>query len=360
MNTLFRPAPCYIFICIVGYLLFLPICISAGQETVDEITFLNWGEYMDPALIEKFEKEYQIKVRTITFDSDDNRTGMLIATEGENFDVALIDGQSIEAYRRRGWLAPISEDNIPNISHIESKWRTAYAGAKEYSVPYFWGTIGIAYRKDLAPTPIMRWMQMFRPAPELQGKMFMLPQSRELIDLALKSLGYSVNTTEETAYNEARQLLLAQKPFVKKYDIPALHENSALVKGTVIAAVTYSGDAMALIDIEKNITYVAPEEGGILWVDYLVIMKKSKKKKAAETFINFLNIPENAARLAQFVHYASPNREAAKLLPPEFLNDTTIYPSAPVLEKYEIEKILPPRIHRIRTSIFADVTNGKI
>ncbi len=359
MNPLLRSAPCCIFICIVGCLLSVPIFTSA-EETIDEITFLNWSEYMDPALIEKFEEQYHIKVRIITFDSDDNRTAMLVATGGRNVDVALIDGQSIEAYRRRDWLAPVNESVIPNISHIDSKWRIAYTGAEEYSVPYFWGTTGIVYRTDLVPTPITSWMQIFRPEPQLHGKIFMLPQSRELIDIALKSLGHSVNATDKAAYEEAHKLLLGQKPFVKKYDNLSLNKNSALIKGSIVAAATYNGDALALINIDKNIKYVTPEEGGVLWVDYLVILAKSEKKKAAEAFLNFLNIPKNAAQLAQFVHYASPNREAEKLLPQEFLNDATIYPSAEILKKYELEHNLPPRIHRVRTTIFADVTSGKI
>jgi spermidine/putrescine transport system substrate-binding protein len=345
--------------CIIGCMLSFPHSSPAEQAT-SELTFLNWAEYMDPELIAKFEKEYKVNVRTITYDSDDNRTGMLIATEGKIFDVALIDGDSIEAYRRRGWLEPITADNIPNVSLIDPKWCNAYPGAKTFTVPFFWGTTGIAYRNDLVPEPITSWMQIFKPRAELQGKIFMLPQSRELIDLALKTLGHSVNTTDKGAYEEARQLLLQQKPFVQKYDIPTLSEKSALITGTVVAAASYSGDALALKDIDAKISYVAPQEGGILWVDYLVILAGSENKKTAEAFINFLNIPENAAQLAQFVKYASPNRAAEKLLPPEFLNDTTIYPPSEILQKYELEQILPPRIHRIRTNIFAEVTSGKI
>lgn len=352
---------------IVNYILLI-MCLflasrmsyGAKPQEIKELTFLTWSDYMDPLLIEKFEKAYQAKVRIITYDSDDSRTGMLLATDGQSFDVAVIDGNSIEAYRRRGWLEPLSTDNIPNIIFIDQKWRTAYTDADTHAVPFFWGTTGIVYRSDMVSEPITSWMQIFKPTEELHGRIYMLPQSRELIDIALKTLGYSVNSVDTSAYSQVKRLLLEQKPYLKKYDIPALDEGSALIKGTVLAAASYSGDALMLMDIDKNIEYVTPKEGGVLWVDYLVVFAKSKNADLAKIFVNFLHEPENAAQLAQFVYYATPNREAEKLLPKEFLGDTTIYPPEEILKNYELEKKLPPEIYRIRTSIFAEVTNGKI
>lgn len=337
-----------------------PAAPAADSKTVGEITFLTWADYMDPGLIEKFEKENHIKVRLVTFDSDDGRTRMLISTEGEDFDVAVMDGNSMEAYISRSWLLPVSESSVPNLSRIDSKWRNAYPGAESHGVPYFWGTTGIAYRTDLVSEPITSWMQMFKPAPDLQGKLYMLPQNRELLDIALKALGHSLNTTDKNAYRQARDLLLQQKPFVKKYDFLALNEDSGMIDGTVCAAVTYNGDALTLRDINSNITYVTPKEGGVLWVDYLVILAKSHNPRLAETFINFLHEPENAAQLAQFVQYATPNRDAEKLLPKAFLTDTIIYPPPEILEKYELDHKLPAPIQKIRSSIFAEVTSGKI
>lgn len=331
-----------------------------AKEAIGEITFLNWDEYIDPTLLTKFEKEYKIKVRVVHFDSDDGRTRMLLATEGGEFDVAIVDGDSLEGYRQRDWLATIQPDKVPNIEHIDPKWRSAHPFAATHAVPYFWGTTGIAYRKDLVKEPITSWLQLFRPAPELQGKIYMLPQTRELLDIALKCSGHSLNSADEQDYREARQLLVEQQPFVRKYDFLALNAQSAILDGSIVAAATYSGDALTLHDLDERIVYVTPKEGGVLWIDYLVVLVKSKRKAMAEKFVNFLHEPENAAQLALWAQYASPNREAEKLLPPEFRNNKTIYPPKEIFERYEIDGKLPAQIHRIRSTIFAEVTSGKI
>ena len=119
-----------------------------------------------------------------------------------------------------------------------------------------------------------------------------------------------------------------------------------LVRGEARAAMVYSGDAMMVAEHNENIAYVVPEEGSNLWVDYLAVLKRSRQKQLAMDFINFLNEPENAAQLAQFVYYATPNREAEKRLPKEFLEDPVIYPDQNVLAKSEFYRELPPRVQK--------------
>lgn len=334
---------------------------SVYASSTQELTFLNWSSYINPDLVVKFEEKFNAKIHLVTFDSDDSRNQMLVSTDGGNFDVALVDGDSIQGYVRKGWLAEVSEKEIPNIENIIPQWGSAYEGTQEYAVPYFWGTVGIAYRSDLVKSPITSWMDILRPAEELHGKIFMLPQTRELVDIGLKALGYSLNNTDDpNAYKQAKKVLLEQKEYVKKYDVPAVNDSSALVSGEVLAAATYSGDALALQEINDNITFVIPSEGSILWVDYLVVMAKSEKKKLAMDFINFLNDPQNAAEHAEYMYYATPNSAAEKLLPKDFLTDPLIYPSSEIMEKCEIEKKLPARVYKNRNTIFMAVTRGKI
>lgn len=358
INRQTQSAPLFFFA--VGWLILLIPMVLSAKEPKAEITFLNWAEYVDPDLLAKFEREHHIKVRQVTFDSDDGRTRLLLSTDAKGFDVAIVDGDSLEGYVSRNWLAPVQEKNIPNLVRIERKWREAYPNAATHAVPYFWGTTGIAYRKDLVPQPITSWLQILRPPKELQGKIYMLPQNRELIDIALKATGHSLNSTDENAYREARHILIQQKPFVRKYDFLALNNRSAMLDGSVVAAATYSGDALILQDLDDRIIYVTPEEGGVLWADYLVIMAKSDRIDLAEKFINFLNEPVNAAQLATWVQYASPNRDAEKYLPQDFRHNPTIYPPKEILDRYEIDGKLPANIHRIRSTIFSEVTSGKI
>jgi len=105
----------------------------------------------------------------------------------------------------------------------------------------------------------------------------------------------------------------------------------------------YSGDALTLQELNENIQYVLPQEGGNIWVDYLIVPANSTQKENAWKFINYLNQPEVAAGLAEYLYYASPNREARKLLDQDFLSDPIIFPSQELLKNSEFFSPLPAR-----------------
>jgi len=328
---------------------------SPPQSTTRELVLLNWSEYLDPDLVKKFEQQFDVRLREIYFESDDLRDDMMLETDGRGYDLVLVSGISVDIYRKRGWLSPLNEAQIPNLGHIEDRWLAAFPGIGGYAAPYFWGTMGIAYRKDLVQSPITSWMDLLRPAGYLQGKIGMIESSRDALGMALKALGYSANSSDAKQIEEAEQLLLKQKPHVKTYTYITLGEESALVSGDIIATMIFSGDALMVREYHEEIDYVVPVEGGNIWVDYLVVLESSKNKDLAHAFINFINEPENARQLAEFVYYATPNKAAEKLLPAEFLEDPVIYPSQRVLDKSEFYKPLPPRVMKKRNNAFSRV-----
>jgi spermidine/putrescine transport system substrate-binding protein len=200
----------------------------------------------------------------------------------------------------------------------------------------------------LVTRPITSWLQFFKPSEELQGRLGVLPSTRETTAMALKALGYSLNTRKGQAYRDAMALVEKQAPYVQSYGFPDLNESAKLVTGEVSAAMIYSGDALVLQEFNENIEYVLPKEGGNIWVDYLTVSSRSANKKAAWDFIEFINRPENAARQAEFVYYASPNKAATALMSEEFLSDTTINPSVAALKKSEFfQQMLPRRMKEL-------------
>jgi spermidine/putrescine transport system substrate-binding protein len=320
-----------------------------------ELVLLNWSEYMDPELIAEFEQRFHVNVREAYFESDDLRDAMMLETDGQGYDLALVNGVSVDIYRQHGWLAEIDSTRLPNLQHINQQWRTAFPSTGEYAVPYFWGTLGIAYRNDLVKRPPESWLDLFRPEEYLRGKIAMIESSRDALGMSLKALGYSANSEEPDQIRAAAHLLGEQKPFVRSYVYLALTEESALVSGEVAMAMMFSGDALMVSEFHEDIQYLVPREGGNLWCDYLVVLESSKNKDLAWAFINFLNEPENAARLAQYVYYATPNRAAEVLLPKEFRADPIIYPDSGTLEKSEAYRIHPPRAQRLRNSAFVSI-----
>lgn len=354
--------PHRIAICLrlLGALVAMLLPTAVMTQAASELTLLNWDEYIDPALLTRYEKEYGVRIRLVNFASDDDRTRILLAARGGEFDMALVDGDSVSGYGRRGWLVPIGDLHIPNRDNCHPRWVKAHPTTEKYGVPYLWGTTGIAYRTDLVSTPLTSWRQIFEPERSLEGKIYMPPQSRELIDIGLKAVGASINSHQESDYSRARELLLTQKKHVARYDLPAINKESALITGDIAAAFTYNGDALALQEIDNRIRYVTPEEGGVLWADYLVILSASRQPEKAAHFINWLNEAENAAQLALWGNYASPNREAEKLLPASFLGNEAIYPPQSIVERYELDRELPAHILQLRLTIFAEIVSGKM
>jgi spermidine/putrescine transport system substrate-binding protein len=335
------------------FLLFTAVFAQAAES--EELVFLNWPNYMDPDIIAEFAQRTGITVKQSYFDSDTARDELLLETEGKGFDVALINGASIRILAKRGWIERLDESSVPNLKHIDSRWRTEFEKAEDFGVPYFWGTIGIVYRQDLVPFAVSSWMDLLQPVEELHGKISMIGDSADLIGAALKALGYSLNSTNEDEMKEAEALLEAQAPAVNTYRYLSLNEDSALLTGEVVISMMYNGDTRMLQQYNDNIAFVLPKEGGNIWTDYLSVLSASPRKAEAKRFINFLNEPEIAARLAQYVYYATPNLAAEALLPMDFRNDPVIYPSGEVLENSEAYRRLPPRAHKKRAAIFSRI-----
>ena len=320
-----------------------------------KLVLLNWAQYLDPELVKEFEQQFNAKVSEVYFETSELMNGILAESGGYDYDLVLMTGVQVDAYRALGWIEPITEKQVPNLRHVDMRWRTAYPGVSGYSAPYFWGTLGIGYRSDLVPEKITTWKQLFDPPESIRGKILMLPDSRDLISMALKALGYSPNSSNFKELRDAENLLLAQKPYVKEYGYVKMSEKSRMSTGKIWVSMMYSGDVLFAQKYHPKIEYIIPEEGVNLWVDYLVVMKTSNHKDLAMTFINFLNEPKNAARLATYVHYLSPNAGAEKFLAKELLNDPVLKVTPELLKRSEFHKKLSPEAIKEYNRIFANV-----
>ncbi|PLX88561.1 MAG: spermidine/putrescine ABC transporter substrate-binding protein [Desulfuromonas sp.] len=320
-----------------------------------ELTILNWDDYLDPELVTRFERENNAKVSQVLYATDEDRTRKLLETGGRGYDLILTSGIDLAKYIKNGWLKPLDTARLKNRRHLSSQWLTAFPDAEQYALPYFWGTLGIAYRTDLVKTPITRWSQIFTPAQELHQKIGMIDDSRDIVSMALKALGFSANSEDKEALAQVKTLLRQQKPHVKSYRYVAIDETSALLSGEMVAAMMYNGDALAVAEFNENITYVLPEEGGNIWVDYFVLSHAARNPDLAYAFLDFINNPPVAAQQAEYVYFATPNAAAEKLLDPEFLEHPAIYPSVKALKQSEYYQPISPRGNRLRNIMSSEI-----
>ena len=344
------------------FLLCAAFSIDADRLDADSnqrvLHILTWSDYLDPGLAAGFEQTYQAKLKFTYFETDEHRDQILTQQGIEGFDLALIDAIRLPLYQKRGWLSSIDPQLVPNLEYLDPRCLSDFSATKEYAVPYFWGTQGIVYRGDLVEQPIQSWMQLFKPQEQLRGKIVMIDDSREVMGMAAIALGKSMTSEDIRDWEAAAQLVYAQKPYVYSYGYIAIDEHSGLVSGDVLAAQIFNGEALNLQQHNKDIVYVHPVEGSSYWVDYWVLLKHAPHRKLAHRFLNYLNVPANAATNAKSVYFATCNKAAERLLPQDILQDPIIYPPPAVMKRLQPYKLLSPEITRKVNMLYSQITQG--
>lgn len=308
---------------------------TSKPELAKELHVYNWSEYIDPQIYADFEAEFGVKVIEDTFASNEDLLAKLQAG-ATGYDVIVPSDYMVEIMINLDLLSPLNYDNIPNFKNIGATFQDPpYDPGNKYSVPYQWGTSGIGYDSNVFEEPPDSWAYLFDPAQASQytGKISMLNDSRETIGAALKYLGYSLNSTDPAQLEEAKQLLLQQKAWIKAYDSEAFED--LLATGETALAHGYSGDFfMAAVEAEQ-IGYAIPQEGATIWADNLCIPKTANSQYTAEVFIDYLLRPEVSAKISNYTWYASPNDAANEFIDAEILEDPAIYPPPEVMDKLE-------------------------
>lgn len=319
-------------------LLFVSLVLTAcgGNNTSGrKISVYNAGEYIDLQLLKDFEKETGIKVVYDTFASNEDM--YIRVTQSSNaYDVVIPSDYMIEKLIKEDRLEKINFDNIKNFSKVDENFKNpSYDPTNEYSVPYFAGTVGIIYNKNMTGRDLNSWKDLWDE--NFKNQIIMYNSQRDSMAVALKMLGYSLNSTNENELNEAKEALINQKPLVYAYLTD--DGRDVLVGEEAAIGVMYSGDAAYMISENPNLTYVIPKEGSNGWTDAFVIPKSVKDKEAAEMFIDFMLRPENAKKNAEYcMGYTSPISEARDLLPDELKDSEVAYPDyskIPPLESFK-------------------------
>ena len=304
-------------------------CGGTDPKTV--LNVYNVGDYIDEDLIKVFEEKTGIDVQYETYDTNEMMY-QKVKSGSTNYDLVFPSDYMVEKMKNEGLLQKIDFNNIPNMKYIDKGFlNPIYDRTNEYSVPYMWGTFGILYNKKMVKDTVDSWDILWNP--KYKGNIMMFDSVRDSMGIALKKLGYSMNTTNPKEINEAMKELIKQKDLVLAY---VNDEGKDRLLGEEVAmGITYSGDAVNLIKQNPNLAYAIPKEGTNKWVDAMAIPKTAQNKKEAEMFINFLLDPEIAKINTEYIGYSTPNTGALELLDKDITNDPVAYPSKAVLDKTE-------------------------
>ena len=313
----------------------------------------NWGEYIDEDVIGMFEEETGIKVIYDTFETNEDMYTKIKSSGTNNYDVCIPSDYMIKKMIDEDMLEKIDFNNVPNYSYIDKKYtKQTFDPNDEYSVPYMWGTVGIAVNKEMVSEPIDSWQVLWDP--KYKKQILGLDSERDAVGLTLKALGYSLNSTDPAQLEEAKQKLIEQKPNILAYVGDQVKDK--MLNGEAAMALLWSGDGITLKYSDDRFDYVLPKEGTNFWIDSIVILKGTQNKAGAEAFINFLCRPDIGLKNAEYIGYCTPNTETFAQLDDELKNDKSAYPDEEYLSKCEIfENLADDEIMQTYSKIWLDV-----
>ena len=329
------------------------LIVGNGQISDSNTLYLyNWGDYIDPDLIDKFEEESGYKVVMETYDSNEAMITK-IKQNSTNFDICIPSEYAVEMMRDQGLLEKLDHSKIVGLDNIDERFLdVAYDPGNEYSIPYLWGTFGIVYNtKKYQESDFDSWKNLWDK--KFEGEILSFDGARETLGIGLLANNLSLNTTDPVKLVEVRNELIGFMGNVKAILADEIRMYMALEEANV--GITFSGDASSAIESNENLSYAIPKEGSNIWFDTMVIPKTSKNQKAAYAFINFMLEPENAAQNADYIWYATPNKKALDLIDPEARNDKTLYPDDDVIDKLEVFKALDKESTILYNDLFLDL-----
>lgn len=316
----------------------------------DNITLnvYNWGQYIADGtegsidVIKEFEKLTGIKVAYLNYDTNESLYAKM-SSGGADFDVIVPSDYMIGKMAREGMLAPLNYDNIPNAKGVGEQYRhQTYDPDDLYSVPYTWGVVGIVYNTTMVEEEVTSWDIMWDPY--YTGEILMFNNSRDAFAIAAKKLGMSLNPQTIEEVERIAQELKDQKMVVQAYVMDEIFDKMG--GGEAAIAPYYAGDAITMIADNPDLAFAIPEEGTNYFVDAMCIPATSKKKEAAEMFINFMCEPEVAAENCNFIGYSTPITAVWEQLDDEIKYSPIAYPAAEVLANTESFSVLPDEINQ--------------
>jgi len=313
----------------------------------------NWSNYVAPDTISNFEREFQVRVRYATYESNEE---MLAKVLGGNsgWDVVFPTHNRIAPMQQYGLLAPLDHARLPNLTNLEPRFQAApWDPRLEYCVPYMWGATGIAYNQSVSPPPLA-WADLWDV--RLKGRMTMLDDPEEVIGACLLKLRLSYNSSSVASLRRAEHEAIVQKPLLRAY-LNAEYRDQ-MVAGDILVAHSWATTAQQAIDAAPQLAFAYPSEGFPLYCDNAVILRESRRTELAHEFINYLLRAPVAAAIVEASRTATANAAAQALLPEALRRNTTLFPAPETLARGEWIATMPAATQELRDRMWTEIKSA--
>ena len=326
---------------------------TAGAAFAEgELQLFNWGDYTNPELIKKFEAETGIKVTITDYDSNDTALAKIEAG-GAGFDLVVPSANYVQIYVEKGLAQELDLTKFSNHGNIAPEWMdVAYDPGRKFSIPWQWGSTGVAVNKTAYSGDINTSAIFMDPPEELVGKVNVTPEMNDVLSLAIMYMGGEPCTEDTEVLKKVRDKLLEAKPKWQSMDYGMTEKMAA---NDVMASVYWNGAIFRARLENPDIVYGYPKEGYPLWMDQVMLLSDAKNVEEAYKFLDFIALPENAALISAYARYANGIAGSEPFMP----EDMKTAPEIVVPEEFKAAgKFLPtcsPKAQEYYTAIWTEL-----
>jgi spermidine/putrescine transport system substrate-binding protein len=325
---------------------------SGAAHAEGVLNIFNWGEYTNPDLITKFEQTYDVKVTITDFDSNDTALAK-VRQGGNDFDIVVPSSTTMPIWISEGLLLETRPDQMENFKNMDPRWvDVSFDPGRHYSVPWQWGSTGVMVDTSVYSGDPNTSAIFLDPPPELVGKINVLPEMLDVMDLTIKYLGGESCTTDKEFLRKVRDTLVAAKPKWLAMDYASIEK---FVAGDYAAGMSWSGASFRVRLADPNYVHGYPREGYPIWMDNVAVLAAAPNPENAKLFQNFIMDPENAALISSYARYANGIIGSEAFMPEDMKTAPEINIPAEFVPMGTFSVACPAEANDLYTRIWTDV-----
>lgn len=296
--------------------------VAACPALAEDLRIFGWANEMPDEVLQDFEAETGITVTFDTFDSNESMIAKLDAG-ASGYDLVNPSQYAVQILINRGKIAELDHSKIDTYGNIGPSFKeVSYDPGNKYSIPYVWGTTGLAYNKTCVDEPITSWKALFDE--KYAGRVYMLDNMLAAYIAGLQVNGFNANTTNPDEIAKATETLIAQKPMLAGYN--STNFADLVSSGEACIVESWSSSVLQAIKDNPDVVYVLPEEGGTMWIDGYSILADAPNPDAAYKFLSYILRPEVAAKTTELTQTATVVPASKALLPEDLANNSAVFP----------------------------------
>ena len=338
---------------------FLHVCVAivfavaTAAHAAGELHVFNWGgDFINPELIQKFSKEFDVEVTITDYNSNEMALSKIRAG-GHGFDIVFPISSHISIWISEGLLMETRPDQMENFQNVSKMWRDpVWDPGRKYSVPWTWGSIGISVNTAMYSGDVNTAKLILDPPEELVGKINVLPTMNDVLSLAILYVGGELCTDDKDVLKEVRDLLVLAKPKWKSINYVTKEK---IVSGDVVVTMNWNGYSMKARNENPSIQYGYPVHGFLLWMDNVAVLVDAKNVENAKLFQNFLMAPENAAMISTFAKHANGIDGSVEFMSEELRKAPEIVIPEPYVASGVFAPACPPDVQPMYTAIWDEL-----